>query len=729
MFQKIASNYENNIHPIILIDISGSTCDKFKDNKKILDYEFELAQKLYLEKYESVHLITWSDKARLYENISIKNFTEIVKKTRSGGGTYLKCGFDQIKSTFFDPHKITEVIVITDGEVNDNKTTLCNKLNELNKYNICIKIIAVEPNNKNYLDANISVGNDLYRIIRDNNMSRLVNRFSVYNKHETEFVNMSNPNVKDGYVPYNDKMFHISYFNHFVSHIHQEVTNLIKDDSKDNEGKIIKFSQELSLSIYHLTKDKAYSQQIHIINLFCNMFKNTIFYEKIKKILHQEVTNQISGKISTFAELRKCRYTKIENTNIDLMTDTQKTICGQTNNLVNYSFVLLGPNKYRIIKTLDTDLANIQIGFTTYHRSGIKVGNYLVPILFDFDNSSHNDAALQWLKFNYSRRLNISMTNEYIYYYLLCDALVTKNTELENLYSKYVALVLNDQKYGNEITILKEMIKNNMITIPYGILQDAANYFLPKLKPLTLYYLVCHKFLLKYLNHNQYVVDGLRKYCSKDIITDLNLSDDINWGTVNKLLDQLIPPLEIVDFNSNDRIVTKPHNYLDLNVECPCDNGQTINDETYCNLCGNVIESTKINKNLEILDLSHLDKKYLYDTSKHIHLGNLDGLPDDELIYVDQFNTNYESYSLDNTIIIDPISNSRLKISTQEEFVNYTYLKYPFLKDIDMKNIALCGGFVRSILLKQQMKDFDFFFYGLENSEQYIERVKTLTYD
>ena len=738
LFEKIISEYENSECPILLIDVSGSTGDKFKNKKTVRSHEFKLAFNICKNSnYKEAHIITWSDKAKLFENVKLESFSDIKKNTKSSGGTYLKSAIDLIKPEFFHKDKVTEVIIITDGEISDKKDIICEKLNELNKNKIFIKIIAVEPNNNDYLNYSSSIGNTLYKIIRDNNMSRLINRFSVYNRLGKEFVNMSNPTTKPGFLPFCDMMFPISDFNKFIIYISNEITNLLKEPSEKEpnklSGKQLKFIQELSLTIYHLTKDKPYQYQLSFVELFCNMFKGTIYYEETRKILINEMNNHITGQISTFSELRKHRYTKIENTNIDLMTDTQKAIC-TNNNLTdnpNYSFLLMNKeDKHYIIKSYDDELNDINMGFTTYKHSIIGINNYRIPIMFDIN--SNNEAALQWMKFNYSRRLNISISNEYIYYYLMCDAYLTRNSEVYKLYEKYVNLALNDKKYGSEKTIKEEMVKNQSITIPFGILQDAIQYHNSNIKPLSLYYIICHKYLLPLLNNNSFIIENLRKFCLKDIMIDLNMenNENIDWINVEKLLDELNKEsIEIISFNNKEKIIIKPHLYLDLNIECSGNNGHIIGDKVVCDLCNGIIEYIKIEKNDIVPDLLNIKDGYVFNLTKHINLGNLDGMPDDELLYVEKFNSEYESFSVENTMIIDPISNSRLKITTQQDFVNYAYMKYPFLKDINMNNIALCGGFVRSILLKQQMKDFDFFFHGLENDLAYIERLKTLAYD
>lgn len=98
-----------------------------------------------------------------------------------------------------------------------------------------------------------------------------------------------------------------------------------------------------------------------------------------------------------------------------------------------------------------------------------------------------------------------------------------------------------------------------------------------------------------------------------------------------------------------------------------------------------------------------------------------------ELISPETFEqtADYVKLSNSNMVIIDPISSSKMRIGSQEEFLSNAYSKYPFLKNLNFTNIALAGGFCRSILLKQEMKDFDFFFYGLGSDAEYEERFRS----
>ena len=736
MFEKISQDLKINECPIILIDVSGSTMDNFKNKQTIREYEFEIAYNICKNSnYKNAHIITWSNKAKIYENIQVEEIMTIKSITKSKGGTKLIFGMNLIKPEFFTDDSICDLIIITDGEISDNKEVISEKLIELNQFKINIKIIAVESNKNDYLNSNSSVGNTLYKIIRNNNMTRLVNRFSVFNKLEKEFVNMSNPTVKQGYIPFGDLMFQLEDFNNFIYFINKQISNLLKSSSSESEnsknlnGEILKLVQDLALTIYHLTKNKSFAHQSSIIELFSNMFKNTTNYTQVRSILLNEINNHISGKISTFAELRKSKYTQIEDSNLFLMANTQKAISGDQNitNQTKYSFLLKDEknDKYYIIKSFDDELGNIKIGSNCYKNSCIQIGNNCVPIIFDFNGT--NNAALQWMKFNYSRRLNISISNEYIYYYLMCDTYLTGDHEVSKIYEKYIQLSLTETKFGTEITILQDIQKNKNIMIPFYILQDATKYFNSKINPLALYYVICNKYLLPYLNQNIKIIENLRKYCEKDIVETFG-DENIDWESIDEKFKKLIKDsVNIILFNKNDKIIIEPHKYNNIDLECSGFMNNFADGHGICNLCGNTILYSIISKTNNDFQIPKINNSYLFNLEKHIHLGKLDGISNDKLLIVDKFTSEYESFSLENTIIIDPISNSRLKISNQEEFLVNVYTKYPFLKEINMDNIALCGGFVRSILLKQQMKDFDFFFYGLENNNAYIEKLKSLS--
>jgi len=89
-------------------------------------------------------------------------------------------------------------------------------------------------------------------------------------------------------------------------------------------------------------------------------------------------------------------------------------------------------------------------------------------------------------------------------------------------------------------------------------------------------------------------------------------------------------------------------------------------------------------------------------------------------------NFDVKSFEINAPMINDAIGNHEVEVKTQKEFNEHVNTRYPFLKNINMSetNMCLAGGFCRSILLKQRLKDLDFFFYGDYNDQEYLANFK-----
>ncbi|KAJ6252440.1 a-type inclusion protein [Anaeramoeba flamelloides] len=110
------------------------------------------------------------------------------------------------------------------------------------------------------------------------------------------------------------------------------------------------------------------------------------------------------------------------------------------------------------------------------------------------------------------------------------------------------------------------------------------------------------------------------------------------------------------------------------------------------------------------------EPKYKKDSHEILKITTTDN--DYELKLLDECNLKTLSYEFDKPVINDPLGNHRPLVFTQEEFNKSVYKRFPFLNGLNYDGICLAGGFCRSIILKSQMKDLDFFFYG-ENEDHY----------
>ncbi len=742
--KPIADNLKRNPTPIILIDVSGSTDDELLNGRNVRNYEFELASEL-LKKYETdnARIICWSDRALAFDKLSdMEEMEQLCQGIKSG--THLMCGLELIKETHFKDNQITDIIIITDGEIQDTSSELAKKLNQLSKFKINIKIMAVETGTKNYLEGDCLVGNVLYKMVRDQGMIRLINRFSIYNELNKEFVNFSNPIVPDGFIPFRDFMFKRSDLPSFVLYISNSTNEIDKLKEDRKEMTYLKLAHEISLSIYHLIKNKPHHEEMAMIDLFSNMFKKfPDVYSRVRKLLLDEVNNHIAGKSTTFTESRNNRNTNIENNNLSLMENVREAIEDSSASLIDtlykISFLIRTNKNLYIIKTCD-NLVSIHMDKTVYESSGISINldhNYLIPIMFnpDISNNLKQESCIQWLSLNYSRVLNISPSNDFIYYYFLADAytvliLNQLDNDIKVMYESCVKTILNS-KHEDGTSKMEQISRDVIVKIPYNVLQNCISYTKFPIKPLSLLYLIVSEFILPHIDQpkKETFVDDLRKFCLPEIRQDLELGSDkeVNWDSVSAPLNKLCQygKIRVVEFNSKLVYILKAHNFANTNI-CCCD--RIIEDDcSFCNICGSKsqiikLEQKKINTKELLLDSTM--KQFYIDTKKHITLGELTGEKiNDNLISPDKFFLDYDSMELKNIMIVNPICSTKMRTKNKEEFNELVHQKYPFLKDLDMTNVVLCGGFVRSILLKQQMKDFDFFFYNLNDYDNRFHKL------
>lgn len=97
---------------------------------------------------------------------------------------------------------------------------------------------------------------------------------------------------------------------------------------------------------------------------------------------------------------------------------------------------------------------------------------------------------------------------------------------------------------------------------------------------------------------------------------------------------------------------------------------------------------------------------------------------DDDQTLIPMSNCDFNSiaYTVEAPYIQEAVNGRSVEVKTQEDFNRIVFNRYPFLKDLDMTGVCLAGGFCRSILLRQRVKDLDFFMYG-DNHNANFSRV------
>ncbi|VBB18249.1 hypothetical protein YASMINEVIRUS_712 [Yasminevirus sp. GU-2018] len=869
IFTELKCDVKQNT-PIFFVDVSGSTESRLytKGEKQIqvMDYEFILVKKISQKMgFNNCHLICWSTKAKLYRNVNpldLKRLREIKKEIKSiVSGTHMMSGFSLIENDMLSDEndKITDLIILTDGEIDDSKKTIHEKITELSGKSANIRIIAVERGKKDYLNENCQVGNKLFGYIRDGGMTRMVSRFSIFNSLRKEFVNFSNPRVPDGYAPFgNNQMFKKSDFRKFMMYVDDELRKMAEnltpvtvvvskgkskkydsdDESEDvdddndiditsdtssnksiksitkqgamygvtTKNDVLRFTHSITLPIYHCTKNMSYGEQMAVIDIFSGMYKRFPegydLYQDARKLLIDEINNHIQGRATTFTDSKRKQHLRIENTNMDLMNDVRSSIQGPApDDKLITSFLIRSTKGHNFVVRCSpkSTLADIDLDKVTYRNSCIVVGKYKVPLMFAPGSSPSNiQSAIQMCRLYYARTLNISPSNPNIWYYLAVDYMLLKlsiksHTEqkikdaLSDTVLQYQTLItafLEEEVHSVGRRFIDVVCYNKKLKIEYKVLKNAVKYSGLQINPLSLFMLIVDTFIVDKFDKKvdmEEFSNGVINMCSKQIGIDLNIdvdenellkakpltlvfpsntvsgsgdtSDSKNYrSSLKQLAESLLshaekskPTTLCFDIVTSDIYTVQSHKFTELDIVCPSRTLPNVPDtvENYpCTVCGQLLSISvspkTTNKDLKKIE-KHFEKVVLCDgdllpnivnSILFTDLGMMDGeTGDDTLFAPETFKTKDEFVKFKNITIVDPISSSKMRINTQEEFMRMVRAKFPFIADLDMSNVALAGGFVRSILLRQEMKDFDFFFHSLETEEEFKNRLDKLVVD
>lgn len=103
---------------------------------------------------------------------------------------------------------------------------------------------------------------------------------------------------------------------------------------------------------------------------------------------------------------------------------------------------------------------------------------------------------------------------------------------------------------------------------------------------------------------------------------------------------------------------------------------------------------------------------------------------DDGIIYEldniqDEFNDNNGQF---NFVHIKSLEKCIFNPITQDLFNDRVKNKFSFFNELNLKNVIISGGFCRSILLDQEVNDFDFFFVGEDHVSDLIRTLKSVVF-
>lgn len=139
----------------------------------------------------------------------------------------------------------------------------------------------------------------------------------------------------------------------------------------------------------------------------------------------------------------------------------------------------------------------------------------------------------------------------------------------------------------------------------------------------------------------------------------------------------------------------------------------------------------ELNKSPDSLESIKLDAR-MFNTKKHEIIGGKNSevsiekiTKNSEVIYeMDKLDFNSWSFELAVPYVSSKLDGNCMVVRNSTEFIEKVNERYPFIKEMDMENLCIAGGFCRSILLSQPVNDIDFFFTGIDDPVLLNQRLE-----
>lgn len=527
-----------------------------------------------------------------------------------------------------------------------------------------------------------------------------------------------------------------------------------------HDADLMALVHKFNYTISQITDGKSYAFKKGFTDTISRMFDETTIYKDVRKIMLKESEKICAGKGSTFQEYRKNRDLLFQRSQQNLYDNVKESIHANTTD-----FSLSFPFK-NTIYVVDNERVNetVKLAMDVYNNAGFRVGNYVYPIL-PYDPIMSNDdieqCLRQWIRINYSKVHNMNVAADLIMYLFLTDVLnIYLSDADENIKKSYVKLakiMINRKRFGTKVKEMIYLMDNNPPAPVVGDPEEIVNIFNKCLAnlgitdgsvaPMTLWYGI-----VKMFNNNSLDI-AQKQFCQQDMakngINETNIMSFLKskFPKVNVYKDsQEIVELRKLNYNcfitgedtANTGGYMIPAYDVTSSIRCSpnCVISPNITTDTIkCPYFGRVFKVSELKK----VEPRHIAEQRLAETGHGIPYidipnYNLDNfkiieITDDmhktndvTMKRMDECNFEAYNYEINAPVIDDSISNRFMEVKTQEEFNNAVAEKYPYLTKLNMTNMCLAGGFCRSILLRQRLKDLDFFFYGDMTDEQYLNR-------
>lgn len=789
-FIESIENAQWDANPIVLLDSSGSTSSVFEStSKSIFSTYKDVLKKILRPEQTSIYLAQWSSSFKSNGLIELNSLGQI--KQHESGSTNLDCALNFDK-TFCENKSLVEIYILTDGECGGGDVFVT-KLKELFKVvngKLHIYIVTLTDTECDYKTTNYDYGTQIYNIILQNSLSKNIKKFISFNNlyWETPYINLSNPEYHDGFIPYLDKYFSIMNLGKFMEWIDGEIKL-----HYENFDELLKISHNLVPTILHLSKNKSLKIQSDMIRMFAELFEDTPIQDDVLTMLQKCVQDYNQGVVSSYQNYRDRRNKLFENAQITLLENVSEATSSMTQKhyvsfIVNDTIITFSPNQVQ---------EQFQIYNIKYMNACASVENSNIPVLPTNTKTSvnadtntmkkhhfGNQCIRQWIRTIYSARYGTYSSDDFLLYMFLTDFVRVRlspsiPSDIIQYYRNLAFVILDRNRFQSggkqEITFLLEgnhpQPNMGLIDEIYKIfakcIENAQIFKDLKFTPMVLWWAIVLSLNNKKLEKVQW------NYCEKEVWDFVSSYNDMTTFEPNKFLEfvsNLIqnviganPHIKYYDYSQYD--LSKPDFYdfvtLDENKD---DVGYQINKhilygKKYCTSKYVICESTwkelegcSVNcplcqKSLTQDDftwINMLEQAQLETAKPTITI--TDKLCETKCVGVKMLNE-YDKTDLDILYkfddlnwddglryVIDDIDYCQnimnkynfTTMRTSKEFSDIIKNQYKFLSHVNWNNLLLAGGFCRSILLAQPVSDLDFFIYGFDTNEEFCVKMLEL---
>ena len=776
LFEEQSIQYDTNpIIMIDMSGSTDVYMDKGTNRTNVLDLEkIHISNLLKDRKIEDCHVMFWNDTFNITNINKVNNINNY--KVKPNGGTNVATAINNIPSDWYKTSKDIYIVTDGEiCDVSEFSKCL-NKLYEDGKKIYIVTVEPNDYNYiLSDVSAGSTIFEEIKNSKKTFMVKQFICYNKNHNKSNEPFVNFSNPEIGPEMSVFREKAFRVDKTAEFVKHISELIDeiSLIQND-KEKETALLKLSYDLTISIHFLTKNRPLSIKRALVNLFCDLFVKVGSYRIIRKMLLDEVDNMELGTANTYQGYKNNREKVFEKSQIALYDNTKQAISHVPSN--NYVSLIINTTdgEYVIKDGEDNVKYDISMNDKTFNISAIKIGYHHIPMVpetITMDNNNYDQCMRQWLRANYAKLYHINPASDLAMYYFFADALrvwLSKDISdsIKNCYRQLVYICLDRKRFGTNVTefeylltnkpapvmgnpeninyiLYKSMIhgkfiendnnESNNITVDEPLDDENNNDVYKvesKMNPMAFWYTFIRVFgdnkLIKAQKHFcpvkeiEIKVIPIKSYIRNINYVEYEYKCYITMEDTNETGGYIIPPHQLSkNVTCNPRYVVSEEGMIAVNKHyaCPiCHKQLDKMDKIPCEK--EYLEQFKQNNNELTITEKHYDTTLVEQVKieeKEYTRETLELMTEHNLIKMSSFPNDYfdpVAYKINAPYIQEAVSGRRVEIKTQEEFNNSVFNRFPFLKNIDMTGACIAGGFCRSVLLRQRLKDLDIFLYG-----------------